>query len=152
MLTIVDTVNAELKNTAEQQAQSDVPFEEKLNKNNTPLTSHIPLIPIKHSTSNLSENNIFSENIPKNVTLEEEETPPGIIIDDTIQIPDSVEQIAPKVETKEKGEDIPSFAEWAQKQLEEAEKKKEILNVSFQGNYQEEAHLPRAHVNNLFSI
>lgn len=34
----------------------------------------------------------------------------------------------------ENSEDIPSFSEWAQKQLEEAEKKKELVNTSSQAN------------------
>ncbi|XP_044743850.1 SUN domain-containing ossification factor [Chrysoperla carnea] len=196
LLTIVDTAGAELKSTAElTKSQSDVSYSdqhENINQSHSSasLPSHsVPLIPIKHSTSNLSDNNNDNFDEPddtfRNISLDENNNIVDLpeVIDQTTTIVPS-EEIEPSdvsaendsikldellsssevakedsivvsttpkaqdLEVKDK-EDIPSFAEWAQKQLEEAEKKKEIQNISFQQNQQNQRNNGRHSTSNI---
>ncbi|GJQ66856.1 hypothetical protein Trydic_g7882 [Trypoxylus dichotomus] len=118
VFTLADTATAELRQRA------DIP---------STITTHneTPNLTDSHSNETLVQSDVDPQDITAQISLKE-----GSEV--TNQKTEKVELEMVTLELKENitenTEDIPSFSEWAQKQLEEAEKKKELVNTSSQAS------------------
>lgn len=104
VVTLVDSASADLQQRAEQSSQVE---------HETVLTNNVT----REDKKETLKENITIEDIPEVQEQPTQETKPLLEV--------------PKIEPKENlTEEIPSFSEWTQKQLEEAEKKREEVNSS----------------------
>lgn len=117
IITLVDTATAELQ-------QKAVGTLDPTSVEETNTTQTVPIEVIESQNKTEPDLEVVKEEIK---TKQEEIRSDNEITNDTLEIE---KKLNVTDETSKEEHDIPSFSEWTQKQLEEAEKKKEKVNTS----------------------